>query len=70
LRANGSRECAPGDERNCARTVMTGSAKQSILSSCGAMNCFAALAMTRIVRRQMHQKEKRAERRASLSVPE
>jgi hypothetical protein len=24
--ANGSRECAPGDERNCARTVMTGSA--------------------------------------------
>ncbi|MEH2499889.1 hypothetical protein V1294_006368 [Bradyrhizobium sp. AZCC 1678] len=25
--ANGSRECAPGDERNCARTVMTGSAQ-------------------------------------------
>jgi hypothetical protein len=24
--ANGSRECAPSDERNCARTVMTGSA--------------------------------------------
>jgi hypothetical protein len=25
-KATGSRECAPGDERNCARTVMTGSA--------------------------------------------
>ncbi len=25
--ANGSRECAPDDERNCARAVMTGSAK-------------------------------------------
>jgi hypothetical protein len=34
------------------------------------MDCFASFAMTRIVRRQMHQKEKRAEPRASLSVPE
>jgi hypothetical protein len=25
--ANGSRECVPDDERNCARAVMTGSAK-------------------------------------------
>jgi hypothetical protein len=29
LRATGSRECAPPDERNGARVVMTGSAKQS-----------------------------------------
>jgi hypothetical protein len=28
--ANGSRECAPGDERNCARTVMTGSGVPAI----------------------------------------
>src|SRR5829696_2625057 len=52
LRANGSRECAPEDERNCARAVMTGSAKQSIARHNGWMDCFAALAMTLIRLRQ------------------
>ncbi len=48
--------------------VQESPAKQSILSLRGEMDCFASLAMTIIVRCQAHTKEKRAERRASLSV--
>jgi hypothetical protein len=45
LRANGSRECAPDDRL-----------REAIhLSICGAMDCFASLAMTgQIVRLQIH----------------
>jgi hypothetical protein len=38
------RHCEPTGRANAR--PMTGSAKQSILSLCGAMDCFAALAMT------------------------
>jgi hypothetical protein len=40
--ANGSRECAPSDERNCARTVMTGSTQSGIVHICLSPD-FAAL---------------------------
>ena len=36
-----------GNDGSSTRPLRSGSAKQSILSLCGAMDCFAALAMTR-----------------------